>query len=140
LSSKPSFRLTGTKDIGGFFRQLYPRPFSTLREVKRFINAFRLSIEMIPGEVNITDLICIELLRSYSIQAWRMIYERPEYFTVTDLFILNEEEWEQKRKDYYKDMYTRYPDDKRELAQWITERVYPLVCASRRKEFRLSLD
>lgn len=71
VSSKPAFRLTGTRGMDEFIRALRPRPFSTMREAKRFVNAFRISFEMVPGELNVRDLVCLELIRSYSLQAWR---------------------------------------------------------------------
>jgi predicted KAP-like P-loop ATPase len=70
--------------------------FTSIRQIKRYINGLKFNIQILPNEINTIDFIGIEAIRVFSPDVYREISKNKELFT--DLTSRNTRESEDKKK------------------------------------------
>lgn len=97
--------------------------FTTLRKIKRYLNAFSFTVSMISEETNPIDLIAIEYLRVFYSSVHEGIRNNKKMF----VGYLYDRDDQEKNKKFFEDILSEVQDDEKKYIREILIQLFPNV-------------
>ncbi|MBM3235356.1 hypothetical protein FJZ31_03545 [Candidatus Poribacteria bacterium] len=99
--------------------------FSSVRDIKRFINGFSFSFQLVSSEVNPIDFIGIEALRILAPKVYHAIARNKEIFTLTSAFKRSVDN--NQLKQQYEEIFSLAGDEHKEAVREICQQLFPQI-------------
>jgi len=99
----------------------------TMRDVKRLVNALKVTYPLVKGEVNPIDFIAIETLRVFSPTAYEIVRFSSDMFTgASDTYTKNEFKIDIKKvKEFHTEWFEKLPKNERDIVKNLLISIFP---------------
>ncbi len=115
------------KHWGNIYYSGLQKFFSSIRQIKRFINSLEFNFSHIPDEVNPIDFMALEALRIFTPDVYEAIWRNKKVFTELSSGYSSSGRDETARKEKIKKIIDLASDDYKEPVKEVLERLFPQI-------------